>query len=124
MSDLRQQLGLQEHSRYPLAYLMEAADDISYCLADIEDGVEKGLLSYHRLADLLTTTFDAGEGKADIPWFNSEGKKPKSFREVINYVTGRADKEPINKAHEFCLAQGDADPSTGAPCCRGLYHQY
>lgn len=98
---LRGQLGLNEHARYPLAYLMEAADDISYCLADIEDGVEKGLLSYHRLAELLINTFDGGEGKADVPCFASDGKKPKSFRQVMEYVTQRADKEPINKAHEF-----------------------
>ena len=32
--------------KFPLAYLMETADDISYCLSDIEDGVEKGLLSH------------------------------------------------------------------------------
>lgn len=28
-------------NRYPLTYIMEAADDISYCLSDIEDGFEK-----------------------------------------------------------------------------------
>lgn len=33
------------NSRHPLAYLMEAADDISYCISDIEDGIEKGLIS-------------------------------------------------------------------------------
>lgn len=31
--------------RFPLAYIMEAADDIAYCMSDIEDGIEKGILS-------------------------------------------------------------------------------
>jgi len=38
-------LGLKQEQRHPLAYLMEAADDIAYCISDIEDGIEKGLIS-------------------------------------------------------------------------------
>ncbi|WP_088329797.1 dGTPase [Lacimicrobium sp. SS2-24] len=101
VQSLYQQLGMETGRRFPLTYLMEAADDISYCLADIEDGVEKGLLSYQRLADLLITTFDDNSGKADIPYFATEGKSPKSFRQVMDYVLKRANNEPINKAHEF-----------------------
>lgn len=33
------------HNRFPLVFLMEAADDISYCLSDIEDGIEKQIIS-------------------------------------------------------------------------------
>ena len=32
--------------RYPLTYLLEAADDIAYLTADIEDACKKGVLSY------------------------------------------------------------------------------
>jgi len=39
-------LGMSENARFPLAFLMEAADDISYCLSDIEDGIEKGFLRH------------------------------------------------------------------------------
>lgn len=35
--------------RYPLTYLLEAADDIAYKTADIEDAVKKGCLSYQTL---------------------------------------------------------------------------
>lgn len=31
--------------RFPLAYIMEAADDIAYCVSDLEDSIEKGLVS-------------------------------------------------------------------------------
>ena len=36
-------------NRHPLTYLLEAADDIAYKTADIEDSVEKGNISYHQL---------------------------------------------------------------------------
>lgn len=39
--------------RYPLTYLLEAADDIAYLTADIEDAVKKGFLSYNQLLEEL-----------------------------------------------------------------------
>lgn len=41
-------------SRHPLCYILEAADDIAYLTADIEDGFKKGFLGYHRLYRDLT----------------------------------------------------------------------
>ena len=41
---LQSELRLEEGARHPLAYLMEAADDISYCLSDIEDALEKKVI--------------------------------------------------------------------------------
>ena len=40
-------------NRHPLTYLLEAADDIAYKTADIEDSVEKGNISYHQLVKEL-----------------------------------------------------------------------
>lgn len=37
--------GLEKHTRYPLTYIMEAADDIAYCLSDISDGIEKRIIT-------------------------------------------------------------------------------
>ena len=37
--------GLNIHHRYPFTYIMEAADDIAYCMSDIADGIEKGILT-------------------------------------------------------------------------------
>ena len=41
-------------SRHPLAYLMEAADDICYRIADIEDGYFSGLLDFASTRDLFS----------------------------------------------------------------------
>jgi dGTPase len=39
--------------RHPLAWLVEAADDICYALLDLEDGLEMGILRFEEVADVL-----------------------------------------------------------------------
>ncbi len=39
--------------RHPLAYLVEAADDICYCIIDIEDGFRLGHISFDRTREFL-----------------------------------------------------------------------
>lgn len=46
---LRKELQLAPYSRFPLTWIMEAADDISYCVADLEDAVEKRIFSVEQL---------------------------------------------------------------------------
>lgn len=46
---MREELNLGEFHRFPLTYIMEAADDISYCIADLEDAVEKSIFSVEQL---------------------------------------------------------------------------
>lgn len=45
--------------RHPLSFLLEAADDIAYKTADIEDALKKGLLSYEKLKEELTVRLDS-----------------------------------------------------------------
>ena len=51
-------LNIEHGCRHPISYIMEAADDISYCLADIEDAVEKGILSRNDLSTILKDMFE------------------------------------------------------------------
>lgn len=39
--------------RHPLTFILEAADDISYCTADLEDGVKKGFINIQKLTKKL-----------------------------------------------------------------------
>lgn len=51
----------QQHdgfSRHPLAYLLEAADDICYALIDLEDGVHLGMLDVNEVANILYELID------------------------------------------------------------------
>lgn len=45
--------GLAEGVRHPLAYVMEACDDIAYSIIDAEDTVKKGYASFYDLMDYL-----------------------------------------------------------------------
>ncbi|TBV05485.1 dGTPase [Phytopseudomonas dryadis] len=93
---LHQVLGQQPGTRHPVAYIMEAADDISYCLADIEDSVEKGILGVSELVPLLIDTFAAMQSP-DVP-IPGAGH---SFRQLVEQARESYRKEPINKAGEF-----------------------
>ena len=106
IEDMSEHLAIEKGHRYPLAYLMEAADDISYCLADIEDGVEKGLLSCEKLKQLLIDEFSNTVQKWELDpddTFLATRKKDYfvTFAQAVDYALSRAEKEPINKTHEF-----------------------
>lgn len=59
--------------RHPLTYILEAADDIAYKTADIEDAVKKGLLSYDvLLRELRSEKFTAKcNGEDDLSAYNA-----------------------------------------------------
>jgi len=44
-------LGMPHNSRHPLGFLMEASDDISYCMSDIEDGLEKKIITFEHFKE-------------------------------------------------------------------------
>ncbi|MGQ8364395.1 dGTPase [Glaciecola sp. 1036] len=53
INDIQTQLDIQPGCRHPVAYIMEAADDIAYCIADIEDAVDKGIMSLPVVSEKL-----------------------------------------------------------------------
>lgn len=44
-------LNMPHNARHPLGFLMEASDDISYCISDIEDGIEKKIIIFEEFKD-------------------------------------------------------------------------
>lgn len=57
VSALQDRLNIKPKHRHPVAYIMEAADDISYCLADLEDAVEKNILNIEQLSQALCDNY-------------------------------------------------------------------
>lgn len=51
--------------RHPLAFLLEAADDIAYKTADIEDALKKGCISYSLLVNELKKRMESGDENSD-----------------------------------------------------------
>lgn len=58
VSSILEKLDIARGHRHPAAYIMEAADDISYCIADLEDAVEKNIISIEVLSQALQTEYD------------------------------------------------------------------
>ncbi|MCD4757418.1 MAG: dGTPase [Arcobacteraceae bacterium] len=46
-------LQIEHGYRFPITYIMEAADDISYLSADMEDAVDKGILTLEKIYELI-----------------------------------------------------------------------
>ena len=61
LAQLRDVLGLVPGARFPLVYQMEAADDLCYCIADLEDAVDRGLLTLGGLQQHLCSAWRGGE---------------------------------------------------------------
>lgn len=92
-ADLQGSLGTHG-SRHPLSFVLEAADDIAYKTADIEDAVKKGCLSYGQLERELKNYGDKlGKGKKD-----TFDKLAGSLREKYERALGRGLQRPESNA--------------------------
>lgn len=85
LEKIRSTFGLDAGVRFPLAYLMEAADDISYCLSDIEDGAEKGITSYRDIVDTLRDESPDEEVKKIIVDAANYAKGMSSVNEIVAF---------------------------------------
>jgi dGTPase len=57
------QTGPNSWCRHPLAYLVEAADDICYSIIDLEDAVELKILNFEEVSDFFLSSFSSQERK-------------------------------------------------------------
>ena len=105
VSAQNQALGVAPFHRHPLAYVMEAADDISYCLADIEDAVEKVILSLSQVADLLKSRYAACYPELAsnaLPLIQGLGQ-PRAFADIIDAALDKATAQGGNTVYEFFI---------------------
>lgn len=70
--------GLEEGVRHPLAYIMEACDDIAYSIIDAEDTVKKGYASFYDLMDHLQSDQNSDPVITDV--INMSRKKNEEFK--------------------------------------------
>jgi dGTPase len=75
-----------QKQRFPLAYIMEAADDIAYCISDLEDSIEKDLLRQKEaLQEIKEAWLEGFEPKTDAD---------RSILNALSYAAaGQCDKE-------------------------------
>lgn len=99
ISQICEILNIEQGNRHPASYIMEAADDIAYCLADIEDAVEKGLITVTLLKQLLIEEYER-----IIHSFNITDAKLINFmREKCENAYLHASKEDFNFDNAFFI---------------------
>ena len=96
---LQTELKMEPNCRHPASYIMEAADDISYCLADIEDAVEKDIITTQLLCEQLKKQYQ----KALINLALNDTQHQSFVDDAINYAIERAQAQPFNFNSEFFI---------------------
>lgn len=96
LAEVAERLGLLPRGegrwcRHPLAWLVEAADDICYALLDLEDGLEMGILRYEEVTEILIQI--AGGEPADYATMQRHGV---SQRRRIAALRGAAMERAVN----------------------------
>ena len=86
--------------RHPLAFLVEAADDICYNIIDFEDGCRLGLVSFEQTRDLLSEII--GEKYDESKLDKIIGKDEK-----IGVLRAMAINQLINEVSEFFIQEED-----------------
>ena len=106
-AEVAAQLGLEPvlpgaWNRHPLAYLVEAADDICYRIIDVEDAFRLQQLRYEEVRDLLLTLTGAPE--------RAHRKMDRITRpkEKIEYLRAKAIGAIIEQAHQCFMAHEEA----------------
>ena len=80
------------YARHPLAYLLEAADDICYALIDLEDGINLNMLTYNEVAAIFYELIGERPSTISLPTHMSVRQHLASLRarammRLVNTVT-------------------------------------
>ena len=99
-----------QYARFPLVYLVEAADDICYEIMDIEDSHKLKILSYEETAELLLGFFDETTREILLQRMEEEGVTDDNERVVYMRanVIGKLESECVEAfvANEEAILNG------------------
>jgi deoxyguanosinetriphosphate triphosphohydrolase, putative len=104
VADLRAATDIKEHHRYPLTWIMEAADDISYCIADLDDAVEKDIFDVETLYKSLLKAWgtvnsgDAFSRTVSEAWKEANQKKRRSLSDQF-FMSLRVNVQNVLVSH-------------------------
>lgn len=110
---MKDSFSLKLSDRFPLSLIMEASDDIAYCMSDIEDGIEKRIISYRTFFDEIRedwVSLRGDETSLELPGI--PGNKPDSdqgywVEEFLKFKTSYS-RFLINSASKAFLEMDDA----------------
>ena len=94
-------------ARHPLAFLVEAADDISYHIVDLEDGYRMGYIPFNQAKQLLNEIADQSHPEK---YANTEEEQIKFLRAVaINKLVQEVAKIFLDHEEELLAGTFDSD---------------
>ena len=88
-------------ARHPLAYLLEAADDICYALIDLEDGINLNMLTYQDVAAIFYELIGERPCTIELP-------AHMSVRQSLASLRARAMMRLVNTVTDAFIANDDA----------------
>jgi dGTPase len=88
-------------SRHPLAFLVEAADDICYHIVDFEDAYRLGIVSIDEIKELFSLIIDT-------PAISAKSEKFKDNRSKVEYLRAKAMHKLINEVKDCFLDNEEA----------------
>ena len=88
-------------ARHPLAYLLEAADDICYALIDLEDGINLNMLTYSEVATIFYELIGERPDSVSLPTHMS-------VRQSLASLRSRAMMRLVNTVTDAFVANSDA----------------
>jgi len=85
IAKIQEALDVKPGHRFPITYIMEAADDISYLTADLEDSVEKGILSLDEVYQLIKNECEKEEESYLLEVIEDRYKQAKENEEPYQF---------------------------------------
>lgn len=101
------------YKRHPLAFLTEAADDICYCIADLEDAFFVGLITLAEVEELLIPIVRRYSKYNGSKEERINALRKESFynaldsRKKVEFLRGKAVSNLINAVSQEFIAHGD-----------------
>ncbi len=97
---IQKSLSIEKGCRFPLTYIMEAADDISYCIADVDDAVDKGILSIDKLHSEIKRIWESFRDKKGV---DNKVVDEGYLLDIADKAMEKANKEKFNRNHTYIL---------------------
>ncbi|MCG3662225.1 dGTPase [Aliarcobacter butzleri] len=82
---IQKSLKIEAGHRFPITYIMEAADDISYLTADLEDSVKKGILSLDEVYNIIKKECEKEKEEFLLGIIEKQYEKAKSSEEPYQF---------------------------------------
>lgn len=105
-------MDLEMNRRFPFVYIMEAADDIAYCMSDIADGIEKGIITEKNFLNCFKQEWIRNYNNKEIPVKIPRDEDLRGFNQDISIPWSiKAMNEAVDSfiSKEKAIYVGEAD---------------